>query len=301
MKTIRKLIAPIKNTDFERSKLTISGPTAAKNVGGHAKMKYKIIIILLLISFQSFGTAQIPDRLIYGDDTLSLFFCPLELYPDKELITPQGLFDSKGCFYTACWRNYVATWSIERNNLYLLEIRNACYPTNMQDVEGSFKSGVDSIGQEFADLKSLFPERYDNGRVKADWVSGELIVPKGELIYYFNEGFQSIYEVELMLTVGQGILVSKQILDNLKTKKSKYAQDSKLLHKFIGRHMDEENLPESDSVTRKVFVQILSTDDEGKIDSVKVVHGINKLYDNEAARLIKKIPEWDVIYRHGEK
>jgi hypothetical protein len=95
-------------------------------------MKNSFLALCLLISLNSFGTAQIPDILIYKGDTLMLFACPLYSSPQKELMTPKNLFGGKGCFFTACWRNNVATWTIENNKLYLVSIRNACYPTEMK-------------------------------------------------------------------------------------------------------------------------------------------------------------------------
>ena len=116
-------------------------PIHTFSVNGHAKkMEIKIAILLIFLSIKTFGTAQIPDRLIYKGDTLALFYCPLELHPNKELSTPKNLFESSGCFYTACWRNYVATWTVEDDSLFLLEIRNACYPTDLENVQASFKS-----------------------------------------------------------------------------------------------------------------------------------------------------------------
>jgi len=250
-----------------------------------------------------FGTAQIPDLIIYKGDTLSLNNLPLNSFPNKELINPQKLFGSSGCFYTACWRNYVATWEIINGELYLKKIRNACYPTSMSGVSVSYKSGIkkDSLGNEYADLKKIFPQRFKNGKVKADWVNGKLISPKGELLFYVHDGFDSIYEKEIEFSIKKGVLISTKTLDNSKTKKSKYAKDSKLLREFISENIKRENLPASDSIKRRVFVQIMSTNDNGKIDSVRVVRGVNELYDNEAVRIVRSIPEWNVTYRHGEK
>ena len=47
------------------------------------------ILLFTLISTNVFGTAQIPDLIIYNGDTLSLYSCPLNSYPDQDLITPQ--------------------------------------------------------------------------------------------------------------------------------------------------------------------------------------------------------------------
>jgi hypothetical protein len=40
--------------------------------------------------------------------------------------------------------------------------------------------------------------------------------------------------------------------------------------------------------------------EKGKIDSVRILQGYSEVYDKEAIRVIKSIPEWDVIYRHGK-
>lgn len=259
-------------------------------------------LALFLIAIKSFGTAQIPDLIIYKGDTLSLFSCPLNSYPDQALLNPESLFGGKGCFYTACWRNYIATWEIINNELFLVEIRNACYPTELREVSASYKSHVDieTIGNEFADLNALFTDRMQNGKVKADWVTGKLISPQGKLMMYIHDGFLSIYENELEFSFENGVLIDTQHWDNSKTKVSKYTENSKLLMEFIQSKVDYNNLPKSDTVKRIVIVRIVSSDEQGRIDSVAVVRGVNELYDKEAIRVIKMIPEWDVIYRHGK-
>lgn len=267
-------------------------------------MKIKLkILLLLLIPMELFGTAQIPDVIIYNGDTLSLYYCPLAFYPDEDLINPNSLFGSKGCFYTACWRNYVATWEIINNQLYLTEIRNACYPTELKNVSASFKAGIekDDIGKEFADLKSLFPNNYENGKIKVDWVSKKMIAPRGKLLYYFHDGFQCIYETELEFTFENGVLIGTKLFDNSKTKQSEFTKNTELAKKFIENSINYNNLQKSDSIKRRVIVEIISSDEMGKIDSVRILRGVNELYDNEALRVVKLIPEWDVIYRHGEK
>lgn len=267
-------------------------------------MKRSIKILLIsLVSMNLFGTAQIPDLILYKGDTLSLHSCPLNSFPNQNLITPEALFGSSGCFFSACWRNYVATWEIIDDKLYLLEVRNACYPTSTRGVLASFKSGVDkdSVGKEYANLKAIFPQRFKDGKVRADWVDGQLLAPQGDLLYYIHDGFESIYEAELEFTIENGTLVETKTHDNSKTKKSKYIEDQKLLMEFIHKSIKRENLPDSDTLKRRVFVQIISSDENGKIDSVKVVRGVNELYDNEAIRIVKSIPEWEVIYRRGKK
>jgi hypothetical protein len=227
-------------------------------------------------------------------------FCTLGSYPFQEVLSHKKMFGGKECFYTACWRNYVATWKIEDNKLYLIEIRNACYPTDMKYVNVSYKAETDSIGNEYADLKSLFPDKFKDGKVAADWVNGNLISPKGKLLHYFHDGFESIYEKEMEFKIGNGLLHDIRELDNSKTKESKYSQNQKLLLDYIQTHIDYSNLPRPKDRIR-VIVSIIKTNEEGKIDSAYIIRGFNDAYNKEALRVVKSIPEWDVLFRHGEQ
>lgn len=255
--------------------------------------------LVFFISIQALGTAQIPDILIYKCDTLSLFDCPLDYFPDKVLIHPKILFGGSGCFYTACYRNYIATWTIEENKLYLLSIRNACYPTDMKYVNASYNNGADTLGTEYANLKTLFPDRFENGRVIADWVNTKIISPKGKILYYINDGFMSIFEKEVEFNIEKGTLIQIQEFDNSKTRISKYTQDPELIKEFIKNNIDYSNLPKQDKPV-KVMVSIFSATEDGKIDKVRIIRGFNEVFDKEAERVVKSIPQWDVFYRHGE-
>jgi hypothetical protein len=256
-------------------------------------------ILFLAICIDAFSTAQIPDRLIYNGDTISLFDCPLEYYPNREIINPRNLFGGSGCFYTACWRNYVATWKIENNKLYLVQIRNACYPTDSEYVGISIHAGADTIGKEYADLKSLFPDRFENGKVLADWVSTTMISPLGNLLFYIHDGFESIFERELEFTLKNGNLINTQEYDNSKTKKSKYTSDS-YLRDFIENSINYSNVPYPDKEIR-VVIRIMGSTEDGIVDGVSILKGYNDIYDKEALRVVNSIPEWDIIYKHGKK
>ena len=263
----------------------------------------KILIIFLstfFVSLQVFATAQIPDKLIYKGDTLSLHDCPLEFYPNRELINPKSLFGSSGCFFTACWRNYIATWEIIDNQLYLTEIRNACYPIAMEDVAVAYKSGIkkNSIGLEFSDLKKLFPDNYEKGKVKADWVTHNLISPQGELLYYVHNEFESSYERDLEFHFEKGVLTGTKLYDNSKSKKSVYHQDVEKLLKIIYSNIRWDDLPKQESI---IVVHLrFSANEESIIDEVDVIKGFNETYDQEAIRVVKLIPEWDTRFKKGE-
>jgi len=258
-----------------------------------------LLVTLTVLNLNASATAQIPDRLIFKGDTISLFDCPLEYYPERDLINPRSLFGGSGCFYTACWRNYIATWKVENDTLFLMEIRNACYPADMDYVEVSLQSGADTLGKEFADLKTLFPGRYHDGKVLADWVNRKMISPQGRMLYYIHDGFASVFEKELEFTFQNGIMTETREYDNSKTRISKYTSDTDLLMEFIRSSINYENVPRPEKEIR-VVVSILGGTADGKADGARILGGYNEIYDREALRVVNSIPEWDVLYRRGE-
>jgi len=256
--------------------------------------------VLFIVCIQAFGTAQTPDILIYKGDTLPLFDCPLNYIQDRSISNPWNLFGSSGCYISSCWRNYVATWEIVDDKLYLTSIRNACYGIGGSSVAISYPNGYDNIGTEYADLEKLFPGKSQDGRVLADWVNAKMISPEGKTLYHINDGFLSIYEKETEFTIENGVLTGIREYDNSKTKISKFTKEPQLIAEYIKANIDYTNLPETDD-TVIVYVAIRGADDAGKINDADVIRGYNEAYDNEALRVVKSIPEWDVLYRHGAR
>jgi hypothetical protein len=236
-----------------------------------------ILIILTSIIEKVSGTAQFPDFLIYKGDTLSIYANPLESYFDS-ISRPDSIFDKYGYNSTACWRGYIGYWELKNDSLFLLELH-----------------GDSSL----IDLSLIFKDRKTDKKIFADWVDYPILNPYGNLINYEHMGYESIYEYEREFTFKKGILTGIKVYDNSKSKKCKYTQDNKLLYDFITANIDNSLLPDSIDKVRLV-VQISKVSAEGKIDSVTVVRGFNKTLDEEAIRVVKSIPEWDILYRHGE-
>lgn len=162
-------------------------------------------LILNLLPLTAFATAQQPDVLLYDGKKYSLLANPLESYYNEERAKPR-FFTRPGSVSTGNWRGYVATWKIEEDFLYLVNIDSWI---------------CESLGSEKckkADLKELFGEKYQDEKVKADWFTGELRVPDGELLQYVHMGYGSIYEREIILKVEAGKITGKKVIDNTKEK-----------------------------------------------------------------------------------
>ena len=256
--------------------------------------KLIFFLICTFVSLDLYATAQIPDKIVYQGKIVDLLGSPLEFHPNREQFTPEKLFNAQGCFFTACWRGYVATWSVENDELYLLQIRNACYPTPQGDVVASYKSTGDKPGSEYADLKKLFGGEDQHGKIFAGWYSGELYMPQGPLVYYVHDGFQSSYSKELKLQIQNGIITSKEVCDNSKSHEVNYSEPEWQNKIYSAIHWDI--LP-ADTIKRVIVV--FSGNEEGVIDSIEVRRSGGDLYDQEAVKAIKALPG-TIRYVHGK-
>lgn len=86
--------------------------------------------------------------------------------------------------YTACTRRYVGVWEIAGGRLLLTRLH--------------------TLTEEDLPLDVLFPEL--QAPMFADWFSGTLRCPKGPLLKYVHNDFQSIYEREWHIVVKNGLV-----------------------------------------------------------------------------------------------
>jgi hypothetical protein len=131
-------------------------------------------------------TAQASEIIYYRGNRYRLIVEPLERYLRKKIIRPR----IKG-YSTANWRGYIGTWKMDNEKLYLEKLHS-------------------HHGEEMKLKVKLFPEI--DGSVFAEWYSGSLICPHGEMVQYIHAGYASSYERYLILNVEQGKLKNEQDL-----------------------------------------------------------------------------------------
>ena len=111
---------------------------------------------------------------------------------------------SPGVRVTSNWRGYVANWEVEGDTLYLVGLDSwICKDLRPENCKR-------------ADLKELFGEKLRDGKVKADWFTGELRMPDGEQLQYVHMGYGSVYEREIVLKVEKGKVTGEEVIDNTK-------------------------------------------------------------------------------------
>lgn len=130
-------------------------------------------------------TAQIHERIILHGEETTMVFCPLLPEHDPRIVelADDEIDGDSIIFSTACWRQYVGTWEIKDNKLYLSRL------------DGRFK------------LTSNTP-------IFANWFTGTLKIPQGEIREYVHMGYESVYEREVQIVIEKGIVLDSKTIHN---------------------------------------------------------------------------------------
>ena len=134
-------------------------------------------------------TAQIPEKLKYKGKKYDMCSEPLRAY-----FALTGIKFKPRVICSALSRGYVGSWKIIDDRLYLVKLKNR-YAKNAKSC-----------------MAEYFPDHPD--RVFAEWYSGKLRLPQGELLKYIHGGYASIYESVLFLTIKNGILTKAKVCHN---------------------------------------------------------------------------------------
>lgn len=235
-----------------------------------------ILLFMLLCNSVSYATSQVGDLLIYKGDTISVYYFIFDNYLQKSVHKEKFYERNKELIEisTGCWRGHQAVMELRNDSLFLKEVRGK--------------------NQQKMDIVPLFKSDKD---IFIDWYTGTLTNPENCLIYV-HDGWGGFHEFETDFIFEDGILKSVEKHHNT-VKPSEYTNESTLTE-FIKSNINYKNVTPVDSRIR-VIVRIDDVNNDGKITKVSVLRGYNEEYDKEAVRVIKAIPNWDVIIQRGEK
>jgi hypothetical protein len=237
-------------------------------------MQYSITLTFLFLPFFLSATAQFGDILIWNGDTLLMHANPLEQYLDEKGERSIGRQKLEGTC-TACWRGYVASWTMRNDSLFLEKIKtNVCSDPVEIDLRGEFGKGP----------------------IFASWFTGKLAVPKGEMVEYVHMGYSSLYEGELILSLRKGKLFDQKIFQN---HISVFTTDLDSLERFVLSHLNWDIIPNlrKDSIRLSI---ILVSSGERKPTIAKVSGVEDGRILAELRRILGLLPDWDVYYKWGE-
>ena len=135
------------------------------------------------------ATAQLSDLLIVKGKEFALNTNPLEAELQKKQWTPP----EDALISTANWRGYLATWEIKDGKLFLKDVTIAVGdPKEERGVTNKSITG------------DLYPGAAE---VFADWYTGALIVPDGEMTRYVHMGYGSSFDHYQVFRVQAGKVV----------------------------------------------------------------------------------------------
>ena len=221
---------------------------------------------------------QVPDTLFMGKDTLLAVDNMLSKVC-YEGASDSLLFDTlTACKPADCARGYRAWWQLADSNLHVTRIRSCCY-------------GQDSLQ---ADLQRVFPRQYTDGKVFADWTSGTYRFNKGKVLLPAEDRNEALYEKEVELSVIKGRLVEIQEFDNSRTRISAYTHDKDSLYAYLYPRIDWSKADDG------FVIALVSADENGRVDSVRIVKSLNADIDRQVETLLRGIPAWDILYKRGE-
>jgi hypothetical protein len=157
-------------------------------------------------------TAQAMEKLIFNGKEVYMASEPLNLYLESLKEKPKLTFPS-----TACWRGYYGTWEIKDDKLYLIDFKG--FTTNNP------KREYQEVGMGF-----VFPNQM---RVFAQWFSGEIRIPKGDMLKYVHGGYGSTFEEDLFLEFKNGKLVGQRTTNNILKAAEELINRKKIIPKKI--------------------------------------------------------------------
>lgn len=142
-----------------------------------------ITLFLIMLTNAGWATTQEPDIIKFKGQYENMRSWPFESYYSSPKQRP-AFFKPQ---HTACWRGYVATWEVKNGYLFLLALRTSTIPGKGEEIQ----------------LSKI--ESHWKSRVKADWFTGIVKIPKGTGLHSARN--ESLYGQTLLLDIRKGKVV----------------------------------------------------------------------------------------------
>ena len=254
-----------------------------------------LFIQYLILAIAVNATGQDGD-IIYIDGTrwelLGRPICADSLlYHDLKTVLP-----TERSISTANWDGFTAYWSIKQDVLYLDSIRSEHYDSDTKEFMGS---RIPS-----ATLFRVFRKHVTGDCIVGSWLTRDIRVAKGKVIYYQHYGFERNYEDEQIISIDKGKVTVKKayhnyIIDGFSFDKVK---DNAELRRLFPIHI--EQYPELANAKRIVFsIKKARINSQGNLVEceVKVLKpNDNQRLATEIEGLLKAYHPWKVSFINGE-
>ena len=245
-----------------------------------------IKFLFLILPFGLFASPQMPDYIIYKKDTIATYNLILETYLQKQETSDTdklfGLSFRNGSSFN-CWRGYQAIYKIENDSLYLVDIINCGELRNDK---------IDKI-QSHEKMKSIFKEKFKNGKVFIDWFSGDINFPLTDTILRWDGVFYKIFEKEKVINISNGLISYIEDVKNyIDDPKRIDRRDKNKLSDILFKKLKKSNWKNSNDFDcgTKYLVTIDKKGNVSKVSMLYTDEEIEEYYEKEEYNFcIKKI------------
>lgn len=252
-----------------------------------------LFIQYLILAIAANATGQLGDIIYIDGICWELLAKPIcidsVLFHDLIAVLPPERSIS-----TANWDGFTAYWSIKQNVLYLDSIRYEQYDSDTK-VANRMPS---------ATLFRVFKKYVTEDHIVGSWLTGDIRVAKGKVIYYQHMAFERNYEEEQIISIDKGIVVGKKVYHNYVIDGFSFdkVKNNTELRRLFPIHI--ELYPELANAERIVFrIEKARVNDQGILEEceVKVLKpSDNQRLATEMEGLLKAYHPWKVSFIHGE-
>ena len=213
------------------------------------------------------------------------------LYHDLKAVLP-----SERSISTANWDGFTAYWSIKQDVLYLDSVRSEHYDSDTKEFMGS---RIPS-----ATLFRVFNKHVTGDCIVGSWLTRDIRVAKGKVIYYQHMAFERNYEEEQIISIDKGIVIGKKVYHNYTIDGFSFekVKGSKELRRLFPIHI--EQYPELANAKRIVFrIEKARVNDQGILEECEVKAlkpSDNQRLATEMEGLLKAYHPWKVSFINGE-
>jgi hypothetical protein len=246
-------------------------------------------ISLIFFSLTLFATEQTPDLLIYKSDTIYIESYPLEYLMDNDSIINKALFFLDDmCISTDCWRGHIATWKIENDSLFLVNLVDCCYgyQLDMDKIFGKTSSKVFAgwYSGELTEYQSWFSKKNKNSNsFRCKIINGR--------VEFLNHEKSTVRKraavlIDNFISTDTSIYVRVDKNPILLTEDKNY-EITELKH-FIAENI---RFPQNDDCMGTVYISFV-VEKNGTVSNKNFVRKLCDSYDKETMNVIDLMTNW---------
>lgn len=251
----------------------------------------------LFLALFAHATGQSGDVLFIDGARWVLLGRPVTLesvlYRDLKAVLPEDR-----PIVSSNWDGFTGYWSIQQYQLCLDSVKCDNYDSETQKLR--------SVSIPSDTLLRVFKNYVDGDRIVASWLTGEIRVASGKVIYYQHTYFERNYEEEMVLSIEKGRVVGQKeyhnfVVDGFSIEKINPNSSDELREMFP---LHVERYPELADVDRIAFrIKRACVDAQGNLVEceVKIIRpNDNPLLAAEIAESLKAYHPWRVLFINGE-